>query len=326
MKLSTALRVLLGAVLSCMIMPAAQAEDAYPSRTITIVIGYPPGGGADAIARVVALQLGQVSGQSVIVENRSGFSGNIAAAYVAKSVPADGYTLLVAPTTTYRINSLLFGSKVGYDLEKDFAPVSLLGVQPLVLMVNPKLPVNNVADLLKYARSHKLSYGSTGIGSLEHIASLLFFKNIPGGAVHVPYRGAGPAIIDLMSGQIDVLFATAPTVVSNKDSGRIKSLMVTAAPRDPALPDLPTPKEAGLDGYEVVSTYSLLAPAGTPPDVLKKLNALTVKAMQSAKAQETFNFMGIQPQPTSLGETQERLAKEYARWTAVIKENGITAQ
>ncbi|OZI29780.1 hypothetical protein CAL29_16770 [Bordetella genomosp. 10] len=324
MKFSVAVLALAGAALLSAGTGAAQAQS-YPSRPITVVIGYPPGGGADALARAVASQLGDVSGQSVIVDNRGGFSGNIGAAYVAKS-PPDGYTLLVAPTTTYRINGILYGSRVGYDLQKDFAPVTLLGVQPMVLMVNPKLPVDSVTGLLAYAKTHKLTFGSTGVGSLEHIAAELFFKGVPGGAVHVPYRGAGPAIIDLMGGQIDVLFATAPTVVSNKDSGRIKALMVTTTERNPALPTLPTPAEAGLKGFEVVSTYSLLAPAGTPKDVLEKLNALAVKALKTPKAVETFQFMGVQPQPTSLAETRERLSKEYAKWAAVIAENGIKAE
>ena len=324
MKLTAALRVLLGIALTCVGAPAAQADN-YPSRPITIVIGYPPGGGADSIARLIGSQLAEVSGQSVIVDNRGGFSGNIGAAFAAKAAP-DGYTLLVAPTTTYRINGILYGAKVGYDLQKDFTPVTLLGVQPMVLMVNPHLPIANVAELLAYAKTHKLSYGSTGVGSLEHIAAELFFKSVPGGAMHVPYRGAGPAIIDLMGGQIDVLFATAPTVVSNKDSGRIKALMVTTAERNPALPTLPTPKEAGLAGYDVVSTYSLLVPAGTPKDVLEKLNALAVKALQTPKTTETFGFMGIQPQPTGVDEAKARLTKEYAKWTAVIKDNGIQAE
>ncbi|MBV7486824.1 tripartite tricarboxylate transporter substrate binding protein [Bordetella sp. BOR01] len=324
MKLFTAFRVLLGATVLCLSAPAVQAQ-AYPSRPITIVIGYPPGGGADSIARLIGSQLAEVSDQSVIVDNRGGFSGNIGAAFAAKAAP-DGYTLLVAPTTTYRINGILYGSKVGYDLEKDFTPVTLLGIQPMVLMVNPHLPVDNVAGLLDYAKSHKLSYGSTGVGSLEHIAAELFFKPVPGGAMHVPYRGAGPAIVDLMGGQIDVLFATAPTVVSNKDSGRIKGLMVTTAERNPALPTLPTPKEAGLASYDVVSTYSLLVPSGTPKDVLEKLNTLAVKALQTPKTIETFGFMGVQPQPTSLAEAKERLTKEYARWAVVIDENGIKAE
>ncbi|MFC3337137.1 Bug family tripartite tricarboxylate transporter substrate binding protein [Paracandidimonas soli] len=324
MKLSTVFHMLLGVAFAFAAAPAVQAQ-AYPSKPITIVIGYPPGGGADAIARLVGSQLSQVTGQSVIVDNRGGFSGNIGAASVAKGA-ADGYTVLVAPTTTYRINGILYGDKVGYDLEKDFTPVSLLGVQPMVLMVNPHLPVNNVAELLEYAKSHKLDYGSTGVGSLEHIAAELFFKNVPGGAVHVPYRGNGPAIVDLMGGQIDVLFATAPTVVSNKDSGRIKGLMVTTAERNPALPNLPTPAEAGLKGFDVVSTYSMLVPAATPKDVVEALNAAVVKALKTPKTVETFGFMGVQPQPTTLGEAKERLTKEYAKWAVVIKENNIKAE
>jgi len=324
MKISVALRALLGAALLTLALPATQAQE-YPSKPLTLVVGYPPGGSADAIARLLGQQLSSQIGQSVIIDNRGGFSGNIGAAFVAQAAP-DGYTALVAPTTTYGINGVLYGAKVGYNLQKDFSAVSLIGVQPMVLMVNPKLPVDNVAGLLNYAKAHKLTYGSTGVGSLEHIAAELFFKNVPGGALHVPYRGAGPAIIDLMGGQIDVLFATAPTVVANKDSGRIKGLMVTTAQRNPALPNLPTPKEAGLEGYEVVSTYSLLVPAATPKDVQAKLNEAMAKALTAPKTVETMGIMGIKPEPTTIAEAAERLGKEYAKWAAVIKEADIKAE
>lgn len=324
MKIYIAFRVLLGALLMTLALPAVHAQD-YPSRPLTLVVGYPPGGSADAIARLLGQQLSEQIGQSVIVDNRGGFSGNIGAAFVAQAAP-DGYTALVAPTTTYGINGVLYGAKVGYNLQKDFTAVSLIGVQPMVLMVNPQLPVNNVAELLEYAKTHKLTYGSTGVGSLEHIAAELFFKHVPGGALHVPYRGAGPAIIDLMGGQIDVLFATAPTVVANKDSGRIKGLMVTTAQRNPALPDLPTPQEAGLKGYEVVSTYSLLVPAATPKDVLAKLNEAMTKALANAKTVQTMGIMGIKPEPTSVDGAAERLNKEYAKWAAAIKESDIKAE
>ncbi|MGC4008400.1 MAG: tripartite tricarboxylate transporter substrate binding protein [Pseudomonas sp.] len=306
---------------------AAFAQD-YPSRPITLVVGYPPGGGADAIGRLVAQKLGEALNASVVVDNRPGFSGNIGAQYAARSAP-DGYTLLVAPWTTYAINSILYGkARVGYDLAKDFAPVTVIGYQPMVLMVNPDVPVHSVSELVAYARSMpgRLSFGSTGPGSLEHIAGEMFNRATGAAMVHVPYRGSGPAMTDLMGGQIEVYFATAPTVVANLGSGRIRPLMVTTPERNVALPNLPTPKEAGVDNFEVRSSYGLLAPAKTPEAIVRQLNEAMVKALGAAEVKARFRGLGIDAASSAPRELAARIDADFAKWERVIKDQNIKTE
>jgi tripartite-type tricarboxylate transporter receptor subunit TctC len=305
----------------------AQAQD-YPSRPVTLVVGYPPGGGADAIGRLVSEKLAEEFGKAVIVENRPGFSGNIAAQYVAKSTP-DGYTLIVAPWTTYAINGILYGSRVGYSLEKDFVGVSTLGFQPMGLMVNNDVPVHSVSELIAYAKSkppNALTFGSTGPGSLEQIAGEMFNRAAGIKMLHIPYKGSGPAMTDLMSGQIQVYFATAPTVVQYVKGGRVRALMITTPERNVALPDLPTPKESGLSNYEVLSTYGLLAPAGTPPAIIKKLNAALVKILQNPDVKTRFRNLGVDAVASTPDELTQRIPHDIARWAAIIKAADIKVE
>jgi tripartite-type tricarboxylate transporter receptor subunit TctC len=305
----------------------AVAQD-YPTRPVTLVVGYPPGGGADAIGRLIADKLTDAMGKPVIMDNKPGFSGNIGAQYVAKSNP-DGYTLLVAPWTTYAINGVLYGTqRVGYSLEKDFVGVSTLGYQPLALMINPSVPANNVAELIAYAKSKPgaLTFGSTGPGSLEHIAGEMFKRSAGISMVHVPYRGSGPAMTDLIGGQIQVYFATAPTVVQHMNTGRVKTLMVTTPERNPALSNLPTPKEAGVQNFEVRSTYGLLAPVGTPPAVLKKLNEELVKVLGNPEVKAKFRSLGVDAVASTADELTQRIPQDIARWAAIIKQADIKAE
>ena len=314
------------AALAIALVPAAQAQD-YPSaKPVTLVVAYPPGGGADAIGRIVAQKLGEGLKQSVVVDNRPGFSGNIGATHAAKSAP-DGYTLLLAPWTTYAINSILYGNaKVGYALDKDFAPVSVIGYQPMVLMVNAELPAKSIQDLVAQSKSGALSYGSTGPGSLEHISGEMFKRATGAAMTHVPYRGNGPAVTDLMGGQIQVLFATGPTWANNKTSGRVRALMVTTPERNSAFPDLPTPGEAGVNNFEVRSTYGLLAPAHTPAPVVQRLNDKMAKVLQNPEVKEKFRTLGLDAvwsTPQSLGES---IKNDLAKWTQVIQQAGIKAE
>jgi len=318
---------LLGALFALLLSPLAMAQSSFPNRPITIVVGYPPGGGADAIGRLVAQQLGERLGQSVVIDNRPGFSGNIGAAHVAKS-NADGYTLLLAPWTTYGINSILYGSKVGYSLEADFAPISSIGYQPMLLLVPASLPVRSVAELVALAKEKPdaLSFGSTGPGSLEHISGEMLKRQAGIEMVHVAYRGNGPAITDLMSGQIQLLFVTAPTWAANKDGDRLRALMVTTPRRNPAFPELPTPREAGVEGFEVQSTYGLLAPAKTPEAVLGRLNEALGQVLQDEQVRLKFRQMGLD----AVGSTRDELGRyvkaDMQKWADVIKSQGIKAE
>jgi tripartite-type tricarboxylate transporter receptor subunit TctC len=306
-------------------VPGLASAQEYPDRPITFVVAYPPGGGADAIGRLLAQKLADSLGKPVVVENKPGFSGNIGAQYVAKSKP-DGHTLLVAPWTTYSINSLLYPGKLGYAIDKDFQPISIVGYLPLVLMVNSSLNVASASELIALAKSRPgaLSYGSTGPGSLEHIAAELFKRQTQTDMVHVPYKGSGPAISDLMGGQIQVFFITAPTAVANAGSDKIKSLMLTTNKRSPALPNLVTPNEAGVAGFEVFSTYGLLAPAGTPPAIVKRLNGELVKILQEPEVKAKFLKLGVDANPSTPEEAAQRISGDLAKWGKVIKDSNIT--
>jgi len=318
--------LLVGTILVAAMPLAASAED-FPSRPITLVVAYPPGGGADAIGRLLAQKMSEALGQSVIVENRPGFSGNIGAQSVAKAKP-DGYTLLVAPWTTYAINSLLYPDKVGYSLEKDFAPVSVIGYLPLVLMTNANVPAKTVPELIALAKAKPdaLSYGSTGIGSLEQIAAEMFKRQTQTSMVHVPYKGSGPAISDLMGGQIQVFFITAPTAVANEKSDKVRLMMLTMPERNAALPNLPTPGEAGVPGFEVFSTYGLLAPAGTPPDVMSKLNTELVKVLKMPDVKAKFLTLGVDASPSTPEQASARIKGDLAKWGKVLTESNIKGE
>lgn len=305
----------------------AVAQD-FPTKPIALVVAYPPGGGADAIGRLVAEKLQESLGKPVVIDNRPGFSGNIGAQYVARSAP-DGHTLLVAPWTTYAINGVLYGAqRVGYSLEKDFVGVSTLGFQPMALMINPGVPANNVAELIAHAKSSSggLMFGSTGPGSLEHIAGEMFKRSAGIAMTHVPYKGSGPAMTDLIGGQIQVYFATAPTVVAHMNTGRVKTLMVTTPERNPALSSLPTPREAGVQNFEVRSTYGLLAPAGTPPAVIRKLNEELVKILGNAEVRARFRSLGVDAVASTPDELTQRIPQDITRWTAIIRQADIKAE
>lgn len=299
------------------------AED-FPARTITLVVAYAPGGGVDAVARLVGQKLSEALSTSVVVENRAGFSGNIGAASVARA-PADGYTLLLAPWTTYAINSVLYPGKVGYDLDKDFVPITVIGYLPLVLLVNPQLAANSVQDVIALARAKpdSISFGSSGPGSLEHIAAELLQLQANVRMVHVPYKGNGPAVVDLISGQIQMLFTTAPTWAAHANSGRLKALMVTTPQRNERFHDLPTPKEAGLPGLEVFSTYGLLAPAGTPAPVVKRLNEELNKLLQAADMRARLRVLGVDAAPSTPDAAQQRVANDLAKWEQILKAANI---
>ena len=308
------------AALAC---TAAVAQD-YPSRPVTVVVGYAVGGAVDAVARLLSQKLGEALGKPVVVDNKAGASGNIGAQLVAKA-PADGYTLLMAPITTYAMNSLLYPATVGYQLDKDFAGVSTVGYLPLVLVVNESLPVRSVADLVKAARARpgSMDYGSAGNGSIEHVAGEMFKQQAGVSMVHIPYRGAAPAITDLMAGQLNLMFATVPTALANLQTGKLRPLAVTTTQRIGALSDVPTASEAGYPGFEVGSTYAILAPAATPQPVLQRLNREIARILQMTDVQARFQAMGIERASATPEETTQRLGQELAKWGKVIKDGGI---
>jgi tripartite-type tricarboxylate transporter receptor subunit TctC len=304
---------------------AALAQD-YPSRQVTMVVGYPPGGAVDAVGRMIAQRLGDSLGKPVVVDNKSGASGNIGAQFVAKAAP-DGYTLLVAPLTSYAMNSLLLPASTGYHLDKDFAPVSLVGYLPLVLMANEAVPATTPAQLVAIAKAKpaSLNYASSGNGSIEHVAGEMFKRQAGVSLLHIPYRGAAPAMTDLLAGQVQVMFATAATAMANMKTGRIKPLMVATPQRIAALPDVPTAREAGFPGFEVASTYAVLAPAGTPPAVVRRLNQEIAKIMQVPEVRQRFQTLGIETMASTPEEAGVRVNAELVKWGQVIKAANIKA-
>jgi tripartite-type tricarboxylate transporter receptor subunit TctC len=306
--------------------PFAAAQD-YPSKQVTMVVAYPPGGAVDAVGRLLAQKLGDAIGKPFVVDNKSGASGSIGAQFVAKA-PADGHTLLVAPLTSYAMNSLLFPANTGFQLDKDFAGVSLVGFLPLVLVVNDGVPAKNVADVVKIAKDKpaSLNYGSSGNGSIEHVAGEMFKHQARVSMLHIPYRGAAPAMTDVMAGQLQLMFATAPTAVANIKTGKVRPLMVATRQRIGALPDVPTAAEAGFAGFEVASTYAILAPAGTPHAILAKLNAEIGKVLQLPDVKARFQTLGIEITGSTPQEATSQSSAELAKWGKVIRDSGIKAE
>jgi tripartite-type tricarboxylate transporter receptor subunit TctC len=301
------------------------AQD-YPSRQVTMVVGYAAGGAVDAVARLLSQKLGDALGKPVVVDNKAGASGNIGAQFVAKAAP-DGHTLLMAPVTTYAMNSLLYPATAGYHLDKDFAGVSTVGYLPLVLVVNEALPARSVADLVKAAKAKPggMDYGSAGNGSIEHVAGEMFKQQAGVSMVHIPYRGAAPAITDLMAGQLSLMFATVPTAVANLKSGKLSPLAVTTPERIGALRDVPTTREAGYPGFEVASVYAVLAPAATPQPVVQRLNQEIGKILQMPDVQARFQTLGIERAASTPEEATQRLGQELAQWRKVIQSSSIKA-
>ncbi|MFT3778462.1 MAG: tripartite tricarboxylate transporter substrate binding protein [Ottowia sp.] len=313
----------LAACVAALACTASFAQD-YPSRQVTVVVGYAAGGAVDAVARLMSQKLGDALGKPFVVDNKAGASGNIGAQFVAKA-PADGYTLLMAPVTTYAMNSLLYPATTGYHLAKDFTGVSLVGYLPLVLVVNEALPVRSVADLVKTAKAKPggMDYGSSGNGSIEHVASEMFKKQAGVSMVHIPYRGAAPAITDVMAGQLQLMFATVPTAVANLKTGKLRPLAVTTPKRISALNDVPTAHEAGYPGFEVASTYAILAPAATPRPVVERLNQEVTRILEMPDVQARFQALGIERAGSTPEEATQRLGQELGKWDKAIKESAI---
>ncbi|MDR6538018.1 tripartite tricarboxylate transporter substrate binding protein [Variovorax soli] len=304
---------------------AAPVHAAFPDKPVKIVVPFAPGGGTDLVARTMGIAMGQELGQPVIIDNKPGAGTIIGTDAVAKS-PADGYTLVMA-TVAHVVNPSL-QSKLPYNYEKGFAPVMLVGVSPNVLVVRADSPFKSVRDVIAAAKAHpgKLSFASQGAGTSAHLAGELFKNLTKTDITHIPYRGAGPAITDLLGGQVDIMFATAAAVGTFVESGKLRALAVTTATRSttPALAKVPTIAESGVPGYVADSWYGLYAPAGTPPDVIARLNAAAKKAVQTEAFRKRVESEGLVINGGSPEEFDRYAKGEEARWRKVVKENRIT--
>ncbi|MCX7661038.1 MAG: tripartite tricarboxylate transporter substrate binding protein [Caldimonas manganoxidans] len=309
------------AMLLGMVAGPVLAQD-YPTQPIRMIVSFPPGGAADVIGRAIATGLSEAFKQNVIVENRPGANGNIGADAVAKSAP-DGYTLLMSSGGTITANPFLF-SKMPFDPEKDLIPVASAAVVHPYLVVHPSLPVNTVQEFIAYVRAHpgKLSYGSAGIGSSLHLAGEMLKRDAKIEATHVPYRGAAPALNDLLAGQVHFMFDSGPGL-KHAQAGKLKLLAVGSAQRSPQVPHVPTLAESGLPGFDADTVFGVYAPAGTPTAIVNKLNAEINKVLRTPQAVAAIHAIGADILTMSVSEFVERQRAERARMGAFIKQAGI---
>jgi tripartite-type tricarboxylate transporter receptor subunit TctC len=316
-------RALLAAALAALPAPPALA---WPDRPLRLVVAYPPGGGTDTMARALAQRMQAELGQPVVVENRTGASGAVGAQAVA-AAPADGHTLLFVTASEMSLRPLL-DRRLPYDADRDFAPITLLGVTPVVLAVNSRLPARSVAELvaLAKARPGRLSYASTGIGGLMHLTGEFFRLRAGIDVLHVPYRGAAPAVTDAAAGQVDMVFNGLPPVLPLAAEGRLRILAVATPRRASAVPEVPTMEEAGLPGFDMSNAVGLVAPRGTPEPVIARLNAAANAAVADAGVRETFLRNGAETVGTGPQEYAAYTRAERARFAEVIRTTGVTLE
>jgi len=306
------MRTLLAAAAFALATTAASAQP-FPSHPVTIVVPFPPGGGTDALTRIMQPSLSKLWGQPIIVENKPGAAGAIGGDYVAQQ-KADGHTLLMSSTAGITAK----------NVEK-FAPVSLVSASPYVVVVNAKVPVASIRELVDYAKKNpgKLSFGSSGTGAASHLSAELFKSMAGVEMLHVPYKGTGQAVTDLVGGQIDVMFSPAETVMQHVQGGRLKALAVTSARRFGALPDLPTVAEAGVPGYEAIGWFGLFAPAATPKDLVAKISADVNKVLADPDVKQKMLAAGAEPHGMSPAEFAAFVRSEMDKWARLMKERGI---
>ena len=312
------------AAIACCLLAAGgtAAAQTWPTRPVKLVVPFPPGGPLDTIGRAIAQKLTEAWGQSVIVENKPGAGGNIGADFVAKSAP-DGYTVVMGALSTHAVNPSLY-AKMPYDAQKDFAPITLVAITPNVLVVNPSLPVHSVKELIAYAKAHpgKLSFGSGSIGSAGHLAGELFKVDTGVDIVHVPYKGAAPAMQALLAGDTQLMFDNLASSLAQVKAGKLRALAVTTAQRSSFAPDLPTMAEAGVPGFDISTWFGLLAPAGTPPFIIEKWNLRVREILSAPEMRDRLAAQGAQASPDTPEEFAQFIATEIAKYARVVKASG----
>lgn len=312
---------------SILAIAAGPAFGQYPNKSIKMIVPYPPGGATDVIGRVLAQRLSTALGQQVVIDNRGGAGGNIGADAVAKS-PPDGYTLLMGALTSHTIMATLEKDTIRYNIEKDLVPVAIVGSVPLVWVVNPSLPVKNLKEFIAYTKANpgKLTYASSGAGAPQRMCAELFKRMINAEMIHVPYKGSGPAMTDLVGGQVNTMCETVPASLQLIKTNRLRALAVTTAQRVSMLPEVPTAAEQGLPGLEVSSTFGVLVPAGTPKPIIERLNAELQKILATPEAQEQLLQQGAFAVQTTPEQAAARVRDETARWAKVIKDANIKSE
>ena len=317
------IRLLAPCALALLAMTSGHAADPYPTRPVRLIVPFPPGGPADALARIVGEKLSSGWGQPVVVENRPGAGGNIGMEIGAKAAP-DGYTLVLAPAGNLTVNPSLYRS-VPYDVAKDFAPVTVLAAVPNILIVSNALPVKSVAELIAYAKAHpgELNFSSPGAGSGAHLAGELFKSMANVSMTHVPYSGIAPAVTAVVGGQVQLMFAGSTAALPQVHGGKVRALGVASPKRTAAAPDLPTLAESGLAGFDVTSWYGIVAPAATPPDIVDKIAADIAHVLALPDVREKFAAQGAEPIGNTPAEFAAMIPAETAKWKKIMTDAKI---
>ncbi|ANN69608.1 Fis family transcriptional regulator [Bordetella bronchialis] len=304
------------------LLPALAGAQTYPDKPIRLIVPFAPGGGTDSIARDMARTLGEKLGQAIVVENRGGGGGSIGANLVAHAAP-DGYTLLFA-TSTFVTNAAAEGTTL-YDVEKSFQPIALIGRGPLLVVANKNVPADNIAQLRELAlkKPNEINFCSAGNGSINHMSGELFKQRAGVQMIHIPYKGSGPATLDLLAGRVQVFFATVPTILPQVKDQRVKLLAVTSRTRSPLFPDTPTMAEAGIPDFDVSTWWGVLAPAGTPPEVVARLNAAVNDAAAADLVRQRLTDEGAQSFKGTPADFAGVLHSELALWKGVVKQSGV---
>ena len=302
----------------------APAHAEYPVRPIRFIVPFPPGGGTDTVARAIATRLGEAVGEQIVVDNRAGGGANIGAELAAQA-PPDGYTWFLL-SGTHTVNATLY-HKLGYKVLRDFVPVTHLGGTAYVVVVNPSVEAKSIKELIALAKAHpgQLRHSSSGIGSGPHLAGELFKSMAGVDMLHVPYRGGGPSVVALVSGEAQVGFTTTPSCIVQVKAGRLRALAVSTAQRSPFLPDLPTVAEAGVPGYETSAWYGLVMPTGTPRAIITRVNAATAKVITLPDVKARLDATGIVPETSTPQELDRKIHAEIAKWAKVVTTLGLTA-
>jgi tripartite-type tricarboxylate transporter receptor subunit TctC len=311
------------ALACCALTGPVSAAD-YPDHAIKMVVPFAAGGGTDVLARIIAQNLNSKWGQPVVVENQAGASGLLGTRAVM-SAPPDGYTLLMASTGSLMTVSASAGGDGPFDVNKYLTPIVVGAAPPYLLVVSPALKVTSTADLVKLAKAtpEGLTFGSSGVGAASHLSGLLFANDTGIKMLHVPYKGTGPAVTDLLGGRIDVMFAPGPVVQQFVQTGQLKALGVTDTKRSKFYPDVPTVAEGGVPGYESVGWFGLLAPAKTPPDIVRKINEAIVAAMDTKEFRDGLATLGAEPKPQTPEEFGQYINADVAKWSKVVKDNNV---
>ena len=316
-------RYVLIAAIAC--STSAAAADSYPDRPIRAVVPFAPGGAVDIVARMTGQKLGEALGQTVVVDNRAGAGGTVGTDIVAKARP-DGYTLLIA-SMGVAVNAVLY-PRLPYDTLRDLAPVTMLAEQPNIVVVHPSVPAKSIRELVALAKAKpgQITYGSGGVGSNSHFATVLFLMKANVEMLHVPYKGLGPAVTELVGGQVQMAVSNVSTALPHVKSGKLRLLAVTTKKRFGLFPETPTVDESGVPGYESSGWYALWAPARTPRDIVAKLHAETTKALTGAAMREQLRSQGLEAIPTTPAAFDQRLRVEIAQWAKVVKATGATPE